>query len=233
MRKKDTLPEWQGGDVTGRVIMIRRNIYRDRIGEDIRLARFVGQIAPKAKRCIVLAEPRMVPLLSRTFSDADVRDAPGDDVAGSAQVDVAASYGMLGYQFARTPEALSQSLVPLRPDSVLKADIRSRYAVGQSGPLVGIAWWSRNTNRDLPNVADWQPLLAGHRATWASLQYQPSERDLELVGTMADGKFFHDYAIDQIASVDQFAAQIAALDAVVSITNTTIDMAASLEIPTI
>ncbi len=50
---------------------------------------------------------------------------------------------------------------------------------------------------------------------------------------MTGGRFFHDPTVDQLASLDQFAAQIAALDAVVSITNTTIDIAASLGIPTI
>ena len=42
-----------------------------------------------------------------------------------------------------------------------------------------------------------------------------------------------DSEIDQLADLDGFAAQIAALDAVVSISNTTIDMAGMIGVPTV
>ena len=43
----------------------------------------------------------------------------------------------------------------------------------------------------------------------------------------------HDVSIDQLADFDAFAAQVAALDAVVSVSNTTVHMAGALGVPCI
>ena len=50
---------------------------------------------------------------------------------------------------------------------------------------------------------------------------------------LADGRMIYDTKINQLVDLDGFAAQIAALDAVVSISNTTIDMAGMLDAPTL
>jgi len=47
------------------------------------------------------------------------------------------------------------------------------------------------------------------------------------------GRVINDTEIDHRVDLDGFAAQIAALDAVVSISNTTIDMAGMLGVPTV
>ena len=50
---------------------------------------------------------------------------------------------------------------------------------------------------------------------------------------MGGGRIIRDPSIDQLVDLDGFAAQIAALDAVVSISNTTIDVAGMLGKPTV
>jgi hypothetical protein len=80
---------------------------------------------------------------------------------------------------------------------------------------------------------DWAPLLCWREAGIVSLQYGDIEHDLEVLQDLADGRVIHDAEIDQLADLDGFAAQVAALDAVVSISNTTIDMAGMLGVPTV
>jgi hypothetical protein len=79
----------------------------------------------------------------------------------------------------------------------------------------------------------WAPLLAWPSATFVSLQYGDIGRDLASLRQLAGGRIIHDPEIDQLTDLDGFAAQIAALDAVVSISNTTIDMAGMLATPTL
>ena len=50
---------------------------------------------------------------------------------------------------------------------------------------------------------------------------------------LAGGRVIYDRQIDQLVDLDAFAAQISALDAVISISNTTIDMAGMLNVPTL
>jgi hypothetical protein len=56
---------------------------------------------------------------------------------------------------------------------------------------------------------------------------------LTCFGQFAEGRLISDPKIDQLVDLDGFAAQIAALDTIVSISNTTIDMAGMLGVPTL
>jgi hypothetical protein len=128
---------------------------------------------------------------------------------------------------------MRQSFVPLRPDPARVTSIRQRYKQKSRGPLIGISWTSSNQNKVLPDLRSWAPLLAWPSATFVSLQYGNIARDLELLRELGGDRIIHDPEIDQMTDLDGFAAQIAALDAVVSVSNTTIDMAGMLGVPTL
>ena len=227
------IPDWEGGDLTGRSIVVRAYMPKDRIGEELRLARFIAPVARRARHCIVLAERRLVPLLRRSFAGVDVRPRGVDDAAAFAEADVAAYYETIAFHYAKNAEEMRRSFVPLCPDPTLVSSIRQRYHKRSRGPLLGISWWSTNEKKALPDLKDWAPLLSWESANFVSLQYGNIERDLELLERLASGRVIHDTAIDQLIDLDSFAAQIAALDAVVSISNTTIDMAGMLGAPTL
>ena len=232
LSQQGPLPQWDGSDLAERSLLVTY-APRDSIGEELRLSRFIAPVAQRARRCMVLAERRLVPLLRRTFPGADVRARGVDDDAAFAEADVTASYQTIAFHHARTAEALQRSFVPLRPDPSRVASIRQRYRDISRGPLIGISWWSRTKRKDLPDVADWAPLLRGNEAGIVSLQHGDIKHDLEVLQDLAGGRVIQDAEIDQFADLDGFAAQIAALDAVVSISNTTIDMAGMLGVPTV
>lgn len=232
-RQQDPIPEWDGGDLAGRSILIRAYAPKDRIGEELRLARFIAPAAQRARRCIVLAEGRLVPLLRRSFAGVDVRGRDIDDAAAFAEADVAAYYETIALHYAKTAEEMRRSFLPLRPDPARVASIRQRYQRVSHGPLVGISWGSRNKKKDLPDLQSWAPLLGWKQANFVSLQYGDITGDVELLQNLADERVIYDAEIDQLVDLDGFAAQVAALDAVVSISNTTIDMAGMLGVPTL
>jgi hypothetical protein len=235
LTEQDWFPQWDGGDLTGRSILIR---YTPKgriggIGDELRLARFIAPVAQRACRCIVLAEPRLVPILRRSFPEVDVRARGLDDAAALAEVNVVAYYETIALHYAKTAEEMRSSFVPLRPDPFRVASIRQRYGRVSPGPLIGISWWSSNEKKDIPDLESWAPLLRRNRANFVSLQYGDIAHDLELLEGLADCHIIRDDQIDQLVDLDGFAAQIAALDAVVSISNSTIDMAGMLGVSTV
>jgi hypothetical protein len=232
LEQQGLVPEWEGSDLADRSILVRYSP-RERIGEELRLSRFIAPVAQRARRCIVLAEPRLVPLLRRSFAGVDVRPRGIDDDAALAEVDVAAYYETIAFHLAKTAEEVRRSFVTLRPDPLRVASIRQRYRRLSDSPLIGISWWSSNKGKDLPTLEDWAPLLRWKEAGIVSLQYGDIEHDVEVLQNLADGRVIHDVEIDQLTDLDGFAAQVAALDAIVSISNTTIDMAGMLGVPTI
>ena len=197
------------------------------------MARFIAPVAQRARRCIVLGEERLVPLLRRSFPKVDVRPRGIDDEAAFAEADVAAYYETIAYQYAKTAEDISR-FVPLCADPTLVSSLRQRYKLRSRGPLIGFSWWTSNERRGrrLPDLQSWAPLLAWTLPTFVSLQYGDIKRDLEVLQGLAGGRVIHDTEIDPLVDLESFAAQTAALDAVVSISNTTIDMAGMLGVPT-
>jgi ADP-heptose:LPS heptosyltransferase len=171
--------------------------------------------------------------LRRSFAGVNVRPRGIDDDAVLAEVDVAAYYETIAFHLAKTPEEVLRSFVTLRPDASRVASIRQRYHRIIDRPLIGISWWSANKKKDLPALEDWAPLLRRKEAGIVSLQHGDIEHDLKVLQDLADGPVIHDAEIDQFADLDGFAAQIAALDAIVSISNTTIDIAGMLGVPTV
>jgi hypothetical protein len=227
------IPEWDGGDLAGRSVLVRAYTPRDRIGEELRLARFIAPVARQARRCIVLAERRLVPLLQRSFAEIDARPRGIDDAAAFAEADIGAYYETIALHHVKTAENMKRAFVPLRADPTRVASIRQRYNVESRGPLLGISWGSSNPDKLLPDLKSWMPLLGWKSATFVSLQYGDIKNDLEMLRELTGGRVIHDTEINQLVDLDGFAAQIAALDGVISISNTTIDMAGMLGVPTV
>ena len=225
------IPEWDGSDLAGLSVLVRAYTPRDRVGEELRLARFIAPVAKQARRCIVLAEPRLVPLLQRSFDGIEVRPRGIDEAAAFAEADVAAYYETIALYTVKTAEDMKRSFVSLRGAPERVGALRQRY--GARAPLIGLSWTSKNTDKVLPDLKDWEPLLAWAPATFVTLQYGDIKRDVERMQEFTGGRVIHDPEIDQWTDLDGYAAQIAALDAVVSISNTTIDMAGMLGVPTV
>ena len=108
---------------------------------------------------------------------------------------------------------------------------RARYADGR--PLVGLAWYTRNqkTGRDRSiDLSLLAPLFERTDIQWVSLQYGDHDA-LEKQAATANAPIFIDRSVDQLADIDIFAAQIAALDLVITIDNSTAHLAGALGVP--
>ena len=108
--------------------------------------------------------------------------------------------------------------------------LRTGYIAENAKPLIGVFWYSSHHGKDLPHLKDWQRFIAKSEARFVSLQYGAVEDDIRELG--AD-RVINDPAIDQLIDMDGFAAQIAALDAVVAISGTPVHLAGALGVPTV
>ena len=101
-----------------------------------------------------------------------------------------------------------------------------------AGSLIGLAWFTNNqtTGRSRSiDLALLAPLFGGPDLKWISLQYGDTDAlERETAGT----GMVVDRSVDQFVSIDRFAAQIAAMDLVITIDNSTAHLAGSLGIPT-
>ncbi|RWP21167.1 MAG: hypothetical protein EOR00_03180 [Mesorhizobium sp.] len=228
-RKGKGANEWTGEDLGSDRLLI--DLVEDdprSLGRVIRHARLAGAAAACAQSATIRVEPRLVSLVQRTFPNATVVPAQ-QNVVG----DKFATFEHLAWVFGRDAEKLAVDFVPLRADPELVETFRRRYRSMTDLPLVGLSWGSKSHTKDVPDFPEWARFVARTQATFVSLQYGQIKPALRRLRNGNDARLIYDDSVDQMLDMDRFAAQIAALDAVVTISNTAAHLSGALGVPTI
>ncbi|MDC7987799.1 tetratricopeptide repeat protein, partial [Rhodoplanes sp. TEM] len=220
------LPAWDGGPTPGRVLVLGEQ----GIGDEIMFAGLVPRLRDGGIRCALQCDRRLIPLFARSFADVallprtGVTQVPDDLVALVPCGDLP---GLL------RPDRRPGPWLPagfLTADPAARETLRRRYGDGR--PLVGIAWRTSNqrTGRQRSlDPAQLRSLLDTPDVRFVSLQYgDPATLEAETGGLAVV-----DRDLDQRADLDGFAAQVAAMDLVVTIDNSTAHLAGALARPTL
>jgi tetratricopeptide (TPR) repeat protein len=140
--------------------------------------------------------------------------------------------GSLPGIFRTTEGAFAPTTSPyLHADPVERERFRLRYGDGQR--LIGLAWQTRNqkTGRKRSiGLERFAPLFALAGIRWISLQYGDFNA-LKEQAAAANAPLLIDRTVDQFAGIDRFAAQVAAVDQVITIDNSTAHLAGALGLP--
>jgi ADP-heptose:LPS heptosyltransferase len=144
--------------------------------------------------------------------------------------DAVVNHQDLFHLFGKDADAIAAAFVPLRPDPVVVAELRAHYA-SRGKPVVGLSWGSSNQAKSAPALRDWRSVLQNVPATFVSLQYGDIGLALKKLRRWAGDNLIHDTSVDQMASMDRFAAQLVALDAVLATSSTVVHLAGALGVP--
>lgn len=223
-------PLWKGEQLkSGRLL-----IWGEQgIGDEMMFAGLIPDAMRTGNRCVLDCDPRLKPLFSRSFPGIDV--VSGADPASRPELEIASHLpsGSLPGLFRNSTGAFEETRSPyLVADPSAQSRFRARYADGRK--VVGLAWHTKNrkTGRgrsiDLTLLA---PLFNRPGIRWVSLQYGDSDT-LEEQARAANAPVLIDPEVDQLSNIDNFAAQIAAMDLVITIDNSTAHLAGALGVPT-
>ncbi|MDP6353069.1 MAG: tetratricopeptide repeat protein [Alphaproteobacteria bacterium] len=226
-------PPWEGQDLAGRSILVWGE---QGVGDQIMLASVLPEVVEAAAHCTIECEHRLVPLFERSFAGAHVVRAttPPDPATAVAGIDFQCTLGGLPRWLRRTGDSFAAPKPYLAADPAASAAIRARYDRRGPAPKIGIAWRSitpRWGNIKTSPLAHWDPILSQGGVEFVNLQYGDCAADLAQIERRLGVTVIDDTTIDQMASVDDFAAQIDALDLVVSISNSTVHVAGALGKP--
>ncbi len=230
LRAACPLPEWDGTSLRGRTLLVVQRI-RD-IGAPIRQARVLADASVRAGRGIVLANRRLVPLLRRSYPGLQVRSDEDDSALAWRESDVVASYETLIWRCYRDDASLARSFSALHCDAGrVAAFVRAHR--GDVRLRVGLSWFSTNRAKDVPPLSEWIGLMGRVDATYVSLQYGDVAADCAAMRSGSGRDLIVDASVEQLQDIDRYAAQVAALDVVVTISNTLAQLAGALGVRTI
>ena len=222
-------PVWRGERLdTGRLLVWGEQ----GIGDEIQFAGLIPDALRSGNRITLDCDARLKPLFRRSFPEIEVVSGCGPAESQKAEISAQMPAGSLPGLFRTTETAFSTTTSPyLKADPIERERFRAEY--GDSCKLIGLAWHTRNQKsgrKRTVNLADFAPLFAIPGIRWVSLQYGDFDA-LEAQAAAANAPLLIDRSVDQLTNIDRFAAQVAAMDQVITIDNSTAHLAAALGLP--
>lgn len=225
------LPFWDGTPDRA----LRLLLWTDQnVGDEMQFAQLMPELLERVGHVTVECDKRLVPMFRRSIPTIDAvprTDPPTVSGRFQAQLPQGHLAGLLRREaadFARTPARW------LKADATEATALRQRYRRLSGGrPVVGIAWKSANKifkGKNIP-LKDWVPILRAPGVRFLSLQYGEVVDDLAAMKRLSGVEVMHDPDINALDDMDRFAAQLDAVDLVISISNSTIHQACGLGRP--
>jgi Flp pilus assembly protein TadD len=225
---------WDGTAISGKRIVVAAE---QGIGDQIMFASMLPDLVRRGATCLVDLDERLYPLLRRSIDGLTVipHEAGALPAIETMAIDYQAPIGGL-CRWLR-PDLAS---FPVRA-GYLKADPSRRDQFRRSyrdrfgdRPLVGISW--RGGTGEVARVRTisltaWAPILRQSAFGFVSLQYGDCRADIAAARDALAVEIHSDDEVDPLKNLDDFAAQTAAMDLIVSVDNSTVHMAGALDVP--
>ncbi len=229
-------PVWDGTPVNdGRLLVFSEQ----GIGDVVMFSTCLPDLLSKTGNVTLEVDPRMEGLLARAFPGIETISRPNVDLATPLTVPGVVSQISLAdlpsrYRLSREDFPKQKSI--LVADETLRSKWRSRLAELGDGLKVGISWFGGKnadlqTRRAIP-LRQWGQLLRMEGVHFVNLQYGDHQSEIEEVCSR-EGATLHNWSdCDPLTDLENFAAEIAELDLVISIDNATVHFAGGLGTPT-
>lgn len=225
---------WNGEDLQDKTLLIWGE---QGIGDEILYGNLINEAVAQAKHVIVECEPRLAPLFSRSFPSVDVFERalrPNRQLIRQ-DIDYQIAIGDLCRFLRPDLQAFTQPDSYLIVDPQKKATFRERYLSRTPGQrVVGIAWHSGRKRdgwlKTIP-LELWVPILKQPKTTFVSLQYGNHMDEIEAARSETKCDLILDPDVDPLKDMDTFAAQVAAMDLVVTNSNAAAHVAGAAGVP--
>jgi len=228
-------PMWQGEELAGKTLLIWSE---QGIGDEIMFANPIPDVMAAGADVVIECGERLVPVFQRSFENAVVvaRQDPPDTSIEAAQPDFQTPLASLCTHLRKSRDDFANIEGRyLSADPDLTARLRDKYQTLGDGPVIGVCWRSGNPTAGHERSAPlklWDKLFTQGPCTFMSLQYGDVADELAGVQERLGVTVHDDPDVDPFASAEDWFAQVATCDLVISIDNSTIQVSGSQGIPT-
>ena len=226
------LSTWQGEPLKGHRVSL---VTEQGPGDVVMFAHCLPDLLNDAAHVSLHTEHRLAGLLARSFPDIEVTTQRPDP----ADADAALTLAIGSLPGLYRPDEASFTNRParyLRPAPGAVERWRERYDALGGGLTVGLSWRGGKsvTEKRLRQTAlkDWLPILRLPDIQFVNLQYGDCREEIAHARETWGVDIAEWSDTDPMLDMDDFAAQIDALDGVISIANTTAHFAGALGKPT-
>jgi len=218
VKRKFSQPIWDGQESLQhkRILIWSEQGIGDIINWTSRLALIKSQV----NHCILECPNKLVPLLSRSFPDVEVKAEDKTNDTQRDDFDVHLPLGSLYRHFSPDIVRNPKPAAYLYPDIDRVKYWKQRLKSLGEGPYIGICWKSSNMSQlRMPNyaqISEWAPIFEIKDVTYVNLQYINFEDDLRKVNSDFGVTVNNFDDLDHYNDLAEVAALCAALDMIVS-----------------
>lgn len=225
------MPEWQGQPLGDGSLLLWRE---QGIGDMVMYAAPAIACREFAKKVVIETNPRLRALLQRSFPDMLVvcRENIPEGFFVDHNIAAHCPIGDLPYLLKTDMGNFPgrDGFLAAHPTEV--ARLRERYQLLFPGKrLVGISWRSGNSSSAVTRSVElplWMPIFETADCAFISLQYGDIRKDVEALREEHGVEIYIDPEVNSMLDMDRFAAQVAAIDVVISVDNSTVHVAGAL-----
>ena len=190
------------------------------IGDTMNWSPCLSLVATQAQHVTLECQDKLVPLLSRSFPNIEVKAEDRSLDTKRDDFDLHLPMGSLYKHFIDDVLDNKKTEAYLVPDPDRVKYWKERLSSVGEGPYVGISWKSSVKSayrlEHYPSISEWAPVLNVPNVTFINLQYVDYAEDIARVEDEFGVKIHNFDDIDQYGDIDEVAALCAALDIVVS-----------------
>lgn len=201
------------------------------VGDQIIYAVMLPELVARGVRLQFACDPRLVELFRRSFPMLDIVPAIEGQLPDLAKTaDVQIGLGDIGAILRRTLADFPPPRAYLRPDPALVAEFQARYRSHGAKLVVGLSWRSKNQfygRYKSIDLEDWLPVLRTRDVLFVDMQYGDTAAERQALQDRYGITILHDDTVNAMKDLDRYAAQAAALDLMISTSNTGLHMAAA------
>ena len=225
--------EWWNGSIEG---VGRLLVWAEQgIGDEVQFSGLIRNIVSQGIDVVVECDRRLVPLLQRSFRGTTVleRSNPPAPLLKDPSIIRQIPMVSIPHVLGLSPNSMSFQNPFLVPDEEKRDRFRSEYKRDGYHVLVGISWRSGNRQEGQKRsigLEHWGPIFKVAGARFVNLQYGECSGDLEAAYKQFGVEVLKDEKADPLRDLESFAAQMAALDLVISVDNSTVHFAGALGI---
>ena len=226
-------PFWDGSNPQGQKILIWGE---QGIGDEILYALFFSELISRGAHCYIECQPRLVSLFKRSFPAAKIfprQEKPEPELL-NPDINFQSPSGSL-LQWLLSPfkkgEINEKYLIA---DSAKTSAFHSRYRTDGVEKLVGIGWATSFLTDGWDNIPleIFDLLLDTPGVKFISVQYGNHSAELDASFRRTGVRITEDKEVNPLEDMDKFASQLASMDLVITLTNSTAALSCALGVPT-
>jgi len=232
-RNHPSIPEWKGESLEKKRLLISEE---QGVGDIVMFAGFIPPLLAQGASISIEINPTLFEWFKASFPDIRVMLKTEGTVSQVRPQEYDYHTMMGNLMFMGIDQYQPAQHAPyMKADENLRIALRTKYKGNSNHRLVGISWHTINAvNAYIRNIPlkQWLPILRTPNCRFVSLQYMDHDSEIASLASEHGITIINDHGIDPLNDKSRFAAQIAAMDEVISIQSAATHFAGALGVDT-